>query len=481
MVKGSPVPKQLSPESTRGKTAVANGSTSAHSYLNGHNKASFRKSTERANEEPEVAAGDGSKALHAHANGHSTAQQAWLSAGSEHTAAQNGALHSLTAVSAGVAAQTQPDTSLAEKKERGTGSRDPAKDVMCDSRSWCKQHLADEELKCSRPPDRWQPEEQAGSRMREAPQTERAHACNHMCLHAHELSHDQEQRCIREQLHERSQQVSHGHRERRREGPGDDSRSRSTSPSASRAEKPSTDPDQPRQGADAIGRAEHPDPVELAEVTMLAPDQTMHAAQRPHTDVPMTGTPDTANPLARNSSLQADPSQRLCPPVGTANNAGSAGDINDLPNSLVSAAEGESGAPPAALLAADAPRASVVPEAGRSRAGASAVEAGPAAHPPSGAAGTQQATSAQPVVATPVGPHAAPLDSIGASDADDIMVPTPDQADAERAASRLMLTGYGSGLDWVCDSLDTIPEEPMLLLDVPCGPRIFATGVSKHV
>ena len=484
MVKGSSgksVPKQLSPKSPRGKTAVADCSTSAPTHLNGHTRTDLRDSTEQASEGPEPAAAEESKAVHAHANGHSTAQQARFCADSEHTASQNGALHPRTATPADAEAQTQTDASLAQEKERAA-SRDPA---IAGSRSRCRQRLVDEELECSRLPCRWKLTKQAGSSVREVPQPGQAHVCDHRCLHAHELRHDQEQRCTRKHPHEHSEQLSqtHRHRDRRRHISGDDHRSRSRSSvrslSASEAREPSRDPDQARQGAEPFCEVKRTDSVQLAEVAPLAPEQAMNAAQLPNADLPMAGTPHTAESLTHNSSLQADPVQRTCPPMGTASKAGSAGEIRVLLASRFSAAEHGFSAPPAATLAADAPGGSAASEAGHSRAASPALEAGPAGTAPSDAAGVQEAFSAQPAAASPAEPRAASPNSAGDGDADAIMVPTPDQGDAGRAASRLMLAGYGTGLEWDPDSLDAIPDEPMLLLDIPSGPRIFAAGVSK--
>ena len=193
----------------------------------------------------------------------------------------------------------------------------------------------------------------------------------------------------------------------------------------------------------------------------------------------MTGMPDAAKASAGDSRSPADNLEHMQPPEDAADDVEDAGDVTAVLDSLVSAAEHDSYAPSAAAQAADAPE-TITPSGWVHISSAPpAAEATPEADSlPSDAAEMPEATSAQPAVASP-----ADNDTVSPNLAGDdraiMTVPAPDQDALGHAVSRLMLTQYETGLDWDPDSLDSIPDEPMLLLDVPFGPRIFATGVSS--
>lgn len=199
---------------------------------------------------------------------------------------------------------------------------------------------------------------------------------------------------------------------------------------------------------------------------MNTPDQPADAAQLPKMRAPVTGASNTAEPLVPESCLPADSPQTVHPPADTASDTDGGGDVRDLLNSLVSAAEHD---------------ACAAVHTGLVRIGsASPAEEAMLASPLlSDAAEMRERTPAQSTLASASNHHAAYPTLAGDDGA--IRVPTPAQADAGHAPSSVMLPEYGTGLEWDPDSLDTIPEAPMLLLDVPLGPRIFAAGVSRHL
>ena len=463
---GKAAPKQRSP---RSKAVLADGKASAHAHLNGHAKAGLH-----LGERAELAAGDEGKWLHTHANGDITGVLARLSPESEHTASQKGSPAPVMSASADGQAETDRRASMPGEEGLPRLRKNPSCDEQYGSLPLGRQRSSEKQPLGSTPPDRSTLDEHAGSSRGGILQPGLARANQHMRLHARGRQAKQEQKTARNEQHERSQHLKHRHRDRQRERSRDEPRQRSASPSACEAMRPHTDPDQQYLGTGGTHEANGADSGQRAEAAVTTPDQAAGAAQLHKLKAPMTGAPGLAEALAHETCLQADSPQSLHPSVDTASDTDGAGDVRDLLHSLVSAAERDvcasahTGATPEA-----SPALGLVNISSASP----AQEAMPESPLLADAAELPELTSAQPALASPVGNHAAPPSLAGDDSAS--IEPTPAQEDAGHALSILMLPGYGTGLEWDPDSLDTIPEEPILLLDVPLGPRIFATGVSS--
>ncbi len=468
---GIAVPRRRSPTCPRSKVILANGNASEHTHLNGHST----ERTERASAQPQLAAAEEGKSLHAHLNGHSTGKQPVLSP--DHRASQNGL-------------RAKHDASLATDHRPAKRSRSPSRDRHHSRDPKSRQQLTDERPLRSRASDRWSPDERAGSSRRSSLQPERVHASRDRHRHAdrdrdgreqrhtstrHGEKHDQEHRHASTHHHRHSEQLSDRHRDRRRESSRNGHRSKTRSPSARRARERSTGPHQRRRGLEPICEATRSQSVQQAAEAVPASRQATEPAQVPTAQAPMAGAPDAAEAIAGYSRLPADPPEHIKPPEDAADAVDHAGDVRDVLDSLLSAAEHNSFAP----HAADAPEADAASGWVHISSAPPAAEATLAAPSPSDAAEMPKASSAQPAAVSPAGNDAASPDVAG-DDTAIVMVPAPDQDAAGHALSRLMLTEYETGLDWNHDSLDSIPDEPMLLLDVPFGPRIFATGVSSR-